>query len=476
MKNLFPLLLFMSLLLPLTMVAQDDFGPKDGLATRLIFPNHLWPLESVDDLLAKDFGAGLEFEYYRYFHDHFGVSFPLRFNTATVPRTEIGDNPQKTYYLSLDALLNVNLLKRDATFYPSIFAGVSGMMEQLDNFELAFPVGLGLHLKISPNAHFNVTGAYRFSNEDLRDHLQLGTGFTFRLGEPKAPPVTDRDGDGIPDNEDLCPDQAGLAAFNGCPDTDGDGITDGEDACPTVAGALELQGCPDTDGDGIADFEDDCPEEAGPVENNGCPVTDRDGDGIDDDEDSCPDVAGVASANGCPDRDGDGIADGEDDCPNQAGSVANGGCPDSDNDGLVDRLDACPNEAGPIENKGCPELAEEDRETLEFAVQAVEFETGSAELKPESREILDNVADILNRYPAYKCGVIGHTDSIGSAPTNQDLSERRAKACYDYLVNQGISASRLSHAGYGETQPIADNRYKAGRDQNRRVEFNLYIE
>jgi hypothetical protein len=107
----------------------------------------------------------------------------------------------------------------------------------------------------------------------------------------------DTDGDGIYDKDDACPEVAGLAQFNGCPDTDGDGI-DSEDACPEVAGLAALNGCPDTDGDGVADKDD-----------------------------ACPDVAGLVALKGCPDADGDGVADKDDKCPTVAGPKDNAGCP-----------------------------------------------------------------------------------------------------------------------------------------------------
>jgi outer membrane protein OmpA-like peptidoglycan-associated protein len=66
----------------------------------------------------------------------------------------------------------------------------------------------------------------------------------------------------------------------------------------------------------------------------------------------------------------------------------------------------------------------------------------------------------------------GHTDNVGDANSNQRLSEKRAKACLDYLVKQGINATRLISAGYGETRPIGDNTTAAGRQENRRTEFN----
>lgn len=84
-------------------------------------------------------------------------------------------------------------------------------------------------------------------------------------------PEEDRDGDGVPDKDDLCPDTPGLASLQGCPDKDGDGIPDHLDACPDVAGPAEFNGCPDTDGDGVPDNLDRCPKVAGPASNHGCP-------------------------------------------------------------------------------------------------------------------------------------------------------------------------------------------------------------
>ncbi|MDP5140183.1 MAG: thrombospondin type 3 repeat-containing protein, partial [Spirosomaceae bacterium] len=100
------------------------------------------------------------------------------------------------------------------------------------------------------------------------------------------------------DKDDKCPDVAGLASANGCPDTDGDGIADKDDKCPYEAGTAATQGCPDTDGDGVIDSEDDCPSVAGLKALRGCP--DSDGDGIADKDDKCPDVGGAVGPDGCP--------------------------------------------------------------------------------------------------------------------------------------------------------------------------------
>lgn len=90
--------------------------------------------------------------------------------------------------------------------------------------------------------------------------------------DPDPIPVVDSDGDGIPDAGDTCPNEAGLAALDGCPDADGDGIADKDDVCPNEAGLTDLDGCPDADGDGITDADDTCPNEAGIPSLDGCPA------------------------------------------------------------------------------------------------------------------------------------------------------------------------------------------------------------
>ncbi|MDT8394166.1 MAG: OmpA family protein [Bacteroidales bacterium] len=111
----------------------------------------------------------------------------------------------------------------------------------------------------------------------------------------------DKDGDGIADKDDRCPDIAGLAALEGCPDADKDGVPDIDDKCSDTDPRYEvnINGCPmDDDQDGVFNEDDLCPEEAGLVALKGCP--DRDGDGIADKDDNCPDVVGTLANRGCP--------------------------------------------------------------------------------------------------------------------------------------------------------------------------------
>ncbi|MBC8248560.1 MAG: thrombospondin type 3 repeat-containing protein [Anaerolineales bacterium] len=189
---------------------------------------------------------------------------------------------------------------------------------------------------------------------------------TFQVGEKRP---ADRDGDGLPDDKDACPDEYAKTE-DGCPlpisDRDGDGLPDDEDACPDEY-AETWDGCPvpisDRDGDGLPDNEDACPDEYAETW-DGCPVpiSDRDGDGLPDDEDACPDEY-AETWDGCPvpisDRDGDGLADDEDACPDEYAETWDG-CPlpisDRDGDGLPDNEDACPDEYAETWD-GCPKEA-----------------------------------------------------------------------------------------------------------------------
>ncbi len=255
-------------------------------------------------------------------------------------------------------------------------------------------------------------------------------------------------------------------------DSDTDGIPDPDDACPTEPGPNATLGCPDRDGDGIQDAEDQCPDAAGPKDLGGCP--DRDKDGVPDKTDACPDTAGLSKFNGCPDTDKDGIPDNTDACPTEAGPARAKGCPDQDGDGILDKDDKCPDVYGKKEFQGCPpptpKTVRVTKEKIEI-LQQVFFETNKAIIRPESFQILNDVAQVLKDNPNLRVRVEGHTDNVGNDRKNLVLSQKRAEAVRDYLVKQGVAPDRLVPQGYGETRPIADNKTKGGRAKNRRVEF-----
>src|SRR5690606_28319905 len=104
----------------------------------------------------------------------------------------------------------------------------------------------------------------------------------------------------------------------------------------------------------------------------------------------------------------------------------------------------------------------------------VKFDFDKAAVKPESQADIKALADFMSQYPQTTTVVEGHTDSVGTDAYNQGLSERRANAVRDVLVNQyGVGADRVSSVGYGESRPVADNATAEGRAINRRVEVEV---
>jgi outer membrane protein OmpA-like peptidoglycan-associated protein len=295
---------------------------------------------------------------------------------------------------------------------------------------------IGLTLQVDPQVQlFAATGAglsSGFGTPDVR--AMAGVRLTRGGGRelPPKPIELDRDHDGILDVADRCPAEP----------EDKDSFDD-DDGCPD----------PDNDSDGVLDIADRCtmePEDMDTFEDgDGCPEVDNDKDGVLDAADRCAITAGVEANQGCPDTDGDG-------------------------DTVVDRLDRCPTEIGPPDNVGCPEqkLVKVGSDKLEI-VESVYFTLNKATIEVRSYPLLDNVAAVLKVHAELKIRVEGHTDSQGNDTYNLALSQRRSQAVLEYLVTKGIDRARLEAQGYGEAKPIADNRSRDGRAQNRRVVFTI---
>ncbi|MCR9277830.1 MAG: thrombospondin type 3 repeat-containing protein [Pseudomonadaceae bacterium] len=202
------------------------------------------------------------------------------------------------------------------------------------------------------------TGEVALSGTQQLDNIQsdliyqltctgLGGTTTSRLTidvNDSQPPPPDRDGDGLPDASDPCPDDP-TNTCNDPVDSDGDGIPDSEDECPNDPSNTCNNPPPpvDTDGDGIPDSEDECPTDPTNTCNDPPPPVDTDGDGIPDNIDECP-TDPTNTCNDPVDSDGDGIPDSEDECPNDATNTCNDPI-DSDGDGIPDESDECPNDA-----------------------------------------------------------------------------------------------------------------------------------
>jgi outer membrane protein OmpA-like peptidoglycan-associated protein len=246
----------------------------------------------------------------------------------------------------------------------------------------------------------------------------------------------------------------------------------------------------DTDGDGILDNVDDCPRKPedfdGFEDKDGCPEDDNDSDGILDKDDGCPlqpeDKDGFEDTDGCPDPDNDkdGLADKVDQCPEEPedadGHDDDDGCPDCDDDGdgvpeCPEPIDKCPNKPAKTPD-GCPayKLVVVTQNKIEIK-QTIYFDTRKATIKRVSYPLLDEVAQALFDNPTIQIRIEGHTDSQGKDAFNLKLSTNRAASVRNYLIAKGVEESRMTSEGFGETMPIADNRTKEGRSQNRRVEF-----
>ena len=417
-------------------------GPLFGInfslsdfTTPLTFKTSPTPIISSERRFAgiRDMSAGFSLAYWKGISNQVDFSTKVNAifydyaarNSGTTGKTEIG--------LEFEPTINIRPMSDDNRWAPFLTLGLGGGL-YTNKIGAYAPVGIGFQLNFNSATYLFLQGQYHFTltKEVLKDNLYYSLGLAENFGKekvyvtppPPPPPVVinyDRDGDGVPDSVDRCPD---------------------------VAGLVSLQGCPDRDGDGIADIDDKCPDVAGVAKYNGCPIPDTDHDGINDEEDKCPTVPGVARYQGCP-------------------------IPDRDGDGVNDEEDKCPDTPGPASNYGCPVIAPAVVEMVNKAAKNIFFATGSAKLLAKSFPSLNNVVKLLNDNPTYKVDINGYTDITGTAEKNQVLSENRAASVKAYFVSKGIDESRISSTGHGINNPIADNKTAAGRAKNRRVEMTV---
>ena len=380
----------------------------------------------------RDMGPGISVSYFQGLTNHIDFAGTLMGSFANIPLDKPNNTGDKLL-LEADASANLKMTTEKYWVQPYLIAGV-GAGKYGSYYSAFIPLGLGLKVNIFDEAAVFVTSQYRIpvTTETNAYHFIHSVGIAGRISSKKEEPVK----------------QVVIPQAEPPKDRDNDGILDSLDACPDVAGIATLQGCPDKDGDGIADKNDKCPDIAGLARYEGCPIPDTDKDGINDEEDKCKDVPGVARYQGCP-------------------------VPDSDKDGVNDEDDKCPNLAGVAENQGCPLIAEEIKKKVDYAAKNIYFNTGSAKLLTRSYKGLNEVVKILKDNPDLKLGIHGHTDNVGKPQKNQVLSDNRSAAVKKYLISKGVDESRLTSAGHGQDEPIADNKTAKGRAQNRRVELKL---
>ena len=293
---------------------------------------------------------------------------------------------------------------------------------------------------------------------------------------------------------------ASVGYTNKVVDTDGDGIADPDDKCVTVPedkdGFEDTDGCPedDNDKDGILDVDDKCPNDPEDrdswEDDDGCPDRDNDNDKFLDEADKCPnkpeDYDNFEDTDGCPDpdNDNDGFPDAEDKCPNEPedrdGFEDEDGCPDPDNDNdkIPDVRDKCPlfpeDYNGIKDDDGCPDEGDLNPEGESLTLRNVHFPSGSATIRKKSYGVIAKVARFIQRNVVIsKFMIEGHTDNRSGDDYNRKLSNRRAAAVVQALIDRGIPAAKLVSRGYGEDCPVADNSSRLGRAKNRRVDVKV---
>jgi outer membrane protein OmpA-like peptidoglycan-associated protein len=385
---------------------------------------------------------------------------------------------------------------------------------------VVFPIGLGLQFPVSENFTIDLNGGPDITlSDDLNPALDdikdaywhaMG-GFTIRFGTSNAdsdgdgllnreeeelgtdPDNPDTDGDGLKDGEEVRTHKTNPLK----PDTDGDGLTDGTEVLKTGTKPLItdtdgdglLDGAevnehktdplkPDTDGDGLTDGEEVTIHKTNPLEKD----TDRDGleDGAevkthrsnplmpDTDGDGLTDFDEVKSYRTLPnnpDTDGDGLKDGEEIRQYKTDPLV----PDTDKGSVNDGPEVSRN-TNPLDpSDDIPRLKVDVGKKL--VLEGIVFATGSAEIMPESEEILMKAYNTLNSEPGIIVQIHGHTDNVGKRALNMKLSKARAESVRSWLVAKGISESRISTKGFGPDRPAASNKTEEGKQQNRRIEF-----
>jgi outer membrane protein OmpA-like peptidoglycan-associated protein len=278
-------------------------------------------------------------------------------------------------------------------------------------------------------------------------------------------------------------------------------ITTGLVWAPQPAGGGIAMGRADRDGDGIPDASDACPDEPedkdGFQDEDGCPDPDNDRDGIPDSADKCPnqpeDKDGFQDQDGCPDPDNDhdGIPDATDKCPDEPedkdGFQDEDGCPDDDNDGdgFPDAVDKCPNDPETVngfeDDDGCPDVRgttgpEERADRVDLKGAQVAFARGA--LTAASRQLLTQVAALIkNRRLAIRIEVhvpLG-TRSTGQAQIaaqrrrDKQVAQQRAKLISDFLIGQGVPPGQLQAVGIGSDRPLGTA--TSSDPVNERVDF-----
>lgn len=395
---------------------------------------------------------------------------------------------------------------------PYIYGGVGGLYfyndkkpvvspgkepEEEKGFTTIFPIGLGFEAALSDELTLDFSGGYHFTgSDDLNGWSNKNSGgkndgfYNFGLGLifVSGSGASDNDNDGLTKSEEKV-----IGTDPGNPDTDGDGLKDGEEISTYLTDPLN----PDSDGDSLKDGDEVRRHKTDPLK------ADTDGDELadneeietykteplnkDSDADNLLDGSEVKTYLTDPlkqDTDADKLSDGDEVNLYQTDPMK----VDSDGDGLLDgeevnmfRTDPLKpdTDGGTVSDKievdrGTNPLNPEDdvvKMDVPIVLEGITFETGKSDITPESESVLQGALKTLQTYDDIIVEISGHTDDVGSASSNQSLSQKRADAVRFWLINKGVEPDRILAKGYGEEFPRVPNTTPDQRRMNRRIEF-----
>jgi outer membrane protein OmpA-like peptidoglycan-associated protein len=384
------------------------------------------------------------------------------------------------------------LLKPFGADLPYLYAGVGSLIYKVKFFPTSVspkavrasdyngcvPLGIGITKKLTETMSLDLSGGATYSFTDNLNYYHLGKpeDAYYQLGIALL--FTGSDDDKDYDNDGLTNGQErALGTDPKNPDTDNDGLKDGEEVNKYKTNPLNA----DTDNDGLKDGEEVTRYKTDPLN----PDTDK--DGLKDGEE----VTKYKTDPLNPDTDKDGLKDGEEVTKYKTDPLN----PDTDNDGLKDGEEVAKYKTDPLKadtdggsvndgkeitNATNPLDPSDDvpkKEELKVEVKksivldGVVFKTASAEISPESAEILEIAFNTLNQNPEIEVEIQGHTDNVGKHAYNMKLSQKRADAVKDYIVKKGIAAFRITTNGYGPDKPVVPNTTPENKQKNRRIEF-----
>ena len=336
--------------------------------------------------------------------------------------------------------------------------GASTANTKLKGWTGVIPGGLGVQLKLDDRVSFDVNGGYNYTFAENLNGVKSGKkdaywNFLAGLTVGGESPDGDPDGDGLTNREEK---ELGTDPHKA--DTDDDGLSDGDEVHKYKTNPLKA----DSDGDGLNDGDEAMKYKTDPNK------ADTDGDGLNDGDEVMKYKTDPLTA----DTDGDSLSDGDEVLKYKTDPLKK----DTDGGGVDEGAEVArgSNPLDPADDMNWPPKKKEELQVevgKAIVLEGVVFNTGKAEITPESEAILATAYNTLAQNPDIAVEIQGYTDNTGKRANNMKLSQGRADAIKAWLVAKGIDAGRISTKGYGPDKPAASNNTAAGREKNRRIEF-----